>query len=217
LSPFCNNVSAALHFIRPRSPISAKSVPAGEAWLHEPKLDGYRLRILKSGRAVRLYSRDGHEWTERLATLADALAGIPGRSAVIDAELCFLSGIGAPGFAGLQLALRSRQHHKLTVFAFDLLHRGGVDLCPLPLGQRKDLLATLLHRSKVDCLHLVATFPDGAKLLASAERKKLEGIVSKRRSSPYRSGECKDWRKIKTVAWRAANRERWRLFERGKP
>jgi ATP-dependent DNA ligase len=56
LSPFCNNVSAALHFIRPCSPISAKSVPAGEAWLHEPKLDGYRLQILKSGRAVRLYA-----------------------------------------------------------------------------------------------------------------------------------------------------------------
>ena len=69
---------------------------------------------------------------------------------------------------------------------------------PLPLSQRKHLLATLLHRSKVDCLHLVATFPDGAKLLASAERMQLEGIVSKRRSSPYRSGECKDWRKIKT-------------------
>ena len=165
---------------------------------------------------MRLYSRNGHEWTERLATLTEALRGIPGRSAVIDAELCFLTGTGAPDFAGLQLALRSRQHHKLTVFAFDLMHRDGVDLCPLPLSQRKDLLATLLHRSKVDCLHLVATFPDGAKLLASAERMLLEGIVSKRRSSPYRSGECKDWRKIKTAAWRAANRERWRLFERGR-
>jgi bifunctional non-homologous end joining protein LigD len=203
-------------FIRPCNPIRATKPPGGEAWLHEPKLDGYRLQIVKSGRAVRLYSRNGHEWTERLAALADALAGIPGRSAVIDAELCFLTGIGAPDFAGLQLALRSRQHHKLMVFAFDLLHRDGVDLCPLPLSQRKHLLATLLHRSKVDCLHLVATFPDGAKLLASAERMQLEGIVSKRRSSPYRSGECKDWRKIKTAAWRAANRERWRMFERGR-
>ena len=85
---------------------------------------------------------------------------------------------------------------------------------PLPLSQRKDLLATLLRRSKVDCLHLVATFPDGAKLLASAERLELEGIVSKRRAAPYRSGESNDWRKVKTVAWREANRERWRMFER---
>jgi ATP-dependent DNA ligase len=58
----------------------------------------------------------------------------------------------------------------------------------------------------VDCLQLVATFPDGAKLLASVERLQLEGILSKRRSSPYRSGECRDWRKIKTAAWREANR-----------
>jgi bifunctional non-homologous end joining protein LigD len=207
--------SASPRFIRPCSPIRATRPPAGEAWLHEPKLDGYRLQIVKEGRQVRLYSRNGHEWTTRLATVTDALQGLACRSAVIDAELCFLTGIGAPDFAGLQLALRSRQHHKLTVFVFDLLHRDGVDLCPLPLSQRKDLLATLLHRSKLDCLQLVATFPDGAKLLASAERMQLEGIVSKRRSSPYRSGECKDWRKIKTAAWREANRERWRRFEQG--
>ena len=54
----------------------------------------------------------------------------------------------------------------------------------------------------------------GAKLLASAERLKLKEIVSKRRAAPYREGECNDWRKVKIAAWRQANRERWRLFER---
>jgi ATP-dependent DNA ligase len=57
-------------------------------------------------------------------------------------------------------------------------------------------------------------FDDGKKLLATAERMRLEGIVSKRRVAPYRSGECRDWRKVKTIAWREANRERWRVFER---
>jgi hypothetical protein len=65
--------------------------------------------------------------------------------------------------------------------------------------------------------NLVASFPDGAKLLATAERLRLEGIVSKRRTAAYSSGECRDWRKVKTVAWREANRERWRLFERETP
>jgi ATP-dependent DNA ligase len=51
-------------------------------------------------------------------------------------------------------------------------------------------------------------------LFAEAERRELEGIVSKRRASPYRSGPSRDWRKIKTAAWRAASRERWRLFEK---
>ena len=75
-------------------------------------------------------------------------------------------------------------------------------------------LARLISRSEISCLHLVEAFDDGVKLLEAAERMRLEGIVSKRRTAPYRSGECRDWRKVKTVAWREANRERWRLFER---
>ena len=64
------------------------------------------------------------------------------------------------------------------------------------------------------CLHRVDAFSDGQKLLDAAERYGLEDVVSKRRSAPYRSDECQDWRKVKTLAWREANRERWRLFER---
>jgi ATP-dependent DNA ligase len=58
------------------------------------------------------------------------------------------------------------------------------------------------------------SFDDGLNLLEAAARMQLEGVVSKRRAAPYRAGECKDWRKVKTAAWREANRERWRLFER---
>jgi ATP-dependent DNA ligase len=65
----------------------------------------------------------------------------------------------------------------------------------------------------VACVHLVEAFDDGQALLEVAERHRLEGVVSKRRSAPYHSGECGDWRKIKTLAWREANRERWQLFE----
>jgi ATP-dependent DNA ligase len=57
-------------------------------------------------------------------------------------------------------------------------------------------------------------FADGQALLQVAERHKLEGVVNERRDAPYRSGSCRGWRKVKTVAWREANRERWRLFER---
>jgi len=49
-----------------------------------------------------------------------------------------------------------------------------------------------------------------------AEQRDLEGVVSKRRDAPYRSGLCRDWRKVKTAAWREDNRERWRLFEPAK-
>jgi ATP-dependent DNA ligase len=57
-------------------------------------------------------------------------------------------------------------------------------------------------------------FSDGQALLEVAERHKLKGIVSKRRDAPYRSGACRGWHKVKTVAWREANRERRRLFDR---
>jgi bifunctional non-homologous end joining protein LigD len=204
-----------LAFVPPCSPSAARTVPAGDAWLHEPKLDGYRLQIAKEGRTVRLYSKAGHDWTKRLAGLAEALKGIACRSAVIDAEMCFLTGIGAPDFAGLQLALASRQHHKLTVYAFDLLHRDGKDMRPRPLSERRRRLELLLARSNVPRLLLVEAFADGEKLLEEGDRLGLEGLVSKRKASPYRSGPSRDWRKIKTRAWREVNRERWRLFERG--
>ena len=101
------------------------------------------------------------------------------------------------------------------MFAFDLLHRDGRELMALPLVERRRRLERLLARSDVRCLHLVQAFDgDGQKLLEAAERHGLEGIVSKRRDTPYCSGACKDWVKVKTAQWKAANRERWRAFQR---
>ena len=200
-------------FIPPCSPVTAKSVPAGDDWLHEPKLDGYRLQVAKHGATVRLYSRRGLDWGKRLTVLAEDLRGIPAYSAIIDAELCFPGPDGAPDFFRLLKAAFRSQGRELAVYAFDLLHLSGRDLMPLPLIERRQLLERLLSRAKVPCLHLVDAFDDGQKLLQAAEQHRLEGVVSKRRDAPYRSGECRDWRKVKTNAWRHANRERWRLFE----
>jgi bifunctional non-homologous end joining protein LigD len=192
-------------------------VPTGAAWLHEPKLDGYRLQILKYRRDIRLFTRHGAEWTERLAAFADPFLALACRSAVLDGELVLPDKTGAPDFPGLHRAIASSRHHELVFFAFDLLHRDGEDLAPLPLSERRRRLARLVSRSEISCFHLVEAFDDGAKLLATAERMQLEGIVSKRKAAPYRSGESNDWRKIKTAKWLGANRERWRLFERGAP
>ena len=183
-------------------------MPAGDAWLHELKLDGYRLQIIKDRREVRVFTRRGAEWTERLAAFADPFVALACRSAILDGELVLPDKTGAPDFRGLHRAVASSRHHELVFFAFDLLHRDGQDLRPLPLIERRRRLARLIGRSEIPCLHLVEAFDDGAKLLAAAERMQLEGIVSKRRAAPYRSGESNDWRKVKTVAWREANRER---------
>jgi bifunctional non-homologous end joining protein LigD len=194
----------SLAFISPCSPTTAKRVPAGLEWVHEPKLDGYRLQVAKEGTTVRLYSQRGFGWTNRLAALAEALKGITCRSAVLDAELV----------GGNLYSLRRRRPGEFAVFAFDLLHHNGRDLRPLPLIERRRQLKRLISRSPVPCLHLVLQFDDGETLFASAERLGLEGVVSKRRQSPYRSGRSRDWLKVKTMAWREASRERWRLFEK---
>jgi bifunctional non-homologous end joining protein LigD len=201
-------------FVRPCIPAARKSVPAGAGWLHEPKLDGYRLQVVKEGRLVRLFSKGGYDWTKRLARLAEALTGIPCQSAVIDAELIFPAANGVPDFAGLQKGFGGSRQDELAAFAFDLIHRDGTDLTGLPLAERRRRLERLLGQSAVSCLHLVRCFDDGAALFIAAEHHGLEGIVSKRQASPYSSGPSRDWVKIKTAAWRAANRERWRLFEK---
>jgi bifunctional non-homologous end joining protein LigD len=82
------------------------------------------------------------------------------------------------------------------------------------LRRRRRLLERLLAH-KIPGLLLVPTFDDGVKLLAAAERHGLEGIVSKRQASAYSSGPARDWVKTKTAAWRAANRDRWKAFQRG--
>jgi bifunctional non-homologous end joining protein LigD len=89
-----------------------------------PKLDGYRLQIVKDGDALRLYSRSDYDWTRRLALLAEALANVRCNSAVFDCELIFPTSEGHPDFRTLQAAIGDRKrHHDLAVFAFDLLHR----------------------------------------------------------------------------------------------
>ena len=95
-----------------------------------------------------------------------------------------------------------------------MLALNGQDWRPQPLVRRQARLQALLERFGCPIVSLSEPFEDGLALLRVAEERGLEGIVSKRRDTPYRSGECRDWRKVKTDAWRAANRERWRLFER---
>ena len=152
-------------FIRPCIPTTAKAIPHGAAWLHEPKLDGYRFQIVKDGDRVRLCSRSGYEWTKRLASLATALADIRCESAVIDGELVFPNASGNPEFRGLQAVMGSHRQHELAVFAFDLLHHDGTDLRPIPLIKRRRQLTELVARSDVYCLHLAQVFDNGAKLL----------------------------------------------------
>ena len=195
-------------FVPPCAPVLARTIPRGLGWLHEPKLDGYRFQVVKTSREVRLYSRVGTEWTKRLPGFADAIRRLPCRSAILDGELVLPDESGIPDFEGLQGAARACTEHMLVFFAFDLLYKNGIDLRLLPLTKRRQRLVRLIRRADIPFLHLVQAFENGAMLLDAAARHGLEGIVSKRQASPYRSGQSRHWVKIKTAAWREANRER---------
>ena len=180
-------------------------------WVHEVKFDGYRVQVHKVGSRVIIYSRNGHDFTERFPSIAQLLHELPAKAAVLDGEVVTSDADGRPNFA--RLHVRWTRPGTIHLWAFDLLAFNGRDLRLQPLVKRQAVLQALLERFGCPAVSLSEPFEDGLALLRVAEERGLEGIVSKRRDAPYRSGECRDWRKVKTMAWREANRERWRLFE----
>jgi bifunctional non-homologous end joining protein LigD len=201
----------AFQFIEPCSPIAAKAVPTGADWLHEVKFDGYRVQAHKAGKDVVIFSRNGHDFTSRFADIAYLLRDLPARSAILDGELVASNPAGVPDFVGLHR--RTTAPGMLHMWAFDLLALNGRDWRPYGLEKRQARLQALLERFDCPAVLPSKAFDDGEALLRVAEKHKLEGVVSKRRGSAYRSGNCRDWVKVKTSTWREANRERWRLFE----
>ena len=206
-------VIAFLHFIQPCRPIPAKVVPAGEGWLHEAKFDGYRAQLHKVGSGVEIFSKQGQIFTSRFRTIADLLRAVPVKSVIIDAEIVANNRAGFPDFFSLHTS--SADPGAMNVWAFDLLMLNGRDLREQSLEKRKARLHALVERSDCPGVLASATFDDGQALLRAVEAHRLEGVVSKRRAAPYRSGPSRDWLKVKTEAWCVANRQRWRLFEKG--
>jgi hypothetical protein len=139
------------------------------------------------------------------------LRELPARSAIIDGEIVASDAAGMPDFC--PLFLRSAKPAELHVWAFDLLALNRKDPRKWSLEARQERLQALVSRFSCPVLLHSEAFDDGQALLSVAEKHGLEGVVSKRRSAPYKSGRCRHWSKIKTAAWREANRERWRLFE----
>ena len=89
-------MTASLRFIQPCSPVPAKSVPAGADWLHEVKFDGYRVQVHKVGSRVVIYSRNGHDFTERFPSIALLLHELPEKAAVLDGEVVASDADGRP-------------------------------------------------------------------------------------------------------------------------
>ena len=111
----------------------AEDPPEGGAWLSEIKFDGYRLLVWLDRGRVRLRTRSGQDWTERLPALARAVAGLKLGTALLDGELVALRDDGTSSFPDLQAALSAGRDGRLFFYVFDLLHLDGWDLRPCAL------------------------------------------------------------------------------------
>jgi len=176
--------------------------PAGEAWFHEIKLDGYRiLAVIKAGR-VRLLSRNGRDWTGKFPTIAGALPTLPVKQAILDGEIVVLRPDGTSDFQALQDYLQDGRTEKLVYYLFDLPHCNGYDLTRTPLLARKHLLQTIIARMSPARENI--RFSDhikgsGKEVYSQACRLGVEGIVSKDTAGVYEEKRSRSWLKTKCL------------------
>jgi ATP-dependent DNA ligase len=137
--------------------------------------------------------RERGRFGRRFPLLCEVLRELPARSAIIDGEIVASDAAGMPNF--WPLFLRSAKPAELHIWTFDLLALNGKDLRKWSLEARQGRLQGLVSRLGCPALLASEPFKDGQALLEVAERHGLEGVASNRRLAPYRSGECRDWRK----------------------
>ncbi|WP_413577543.1 DNA ligase D [Bdellovibrio sp. HCB290] len=186
-----------LPFISPELALLVDEPPTGAEWLHELKFDGYRMQAHVHRDDVKLFTRSGQNWTGKFQSIADQLATLDLEGAVLDGEIVVLDKSGRSDFQLLQNALKAESTRNMYFYAFDLLAVGGKDLRSLPLEQRRDELQKIFKKSASHIRYSTEFQGTGKSLLALAKKHGLEGIISKKRNSTYRSERNPNWVKTK--------------------
>jgi bifunctional non-homologous end joining protein LigD len=196
-------------FIKPCLPSPAEQ----PGWLHEVKHDGFRLMVRRDVASVRLFTRNGIDWSGRFPLIVHAAGALRARSCLIDGEAIAYDGDGLASFE----LLRGRRHDRqVALCAFDLLELDGRDLRSTPLEDRKRTLTRLIGKPPPGIM-LNATFEEpGDIVFKHACALGCEGIVSKRLGSRYRSGHSRDWIKSKNPAAPAVKREAEEDWRKGR-
>jgi bifunctional non-homologous end joining protein LigD len=173
--------------------------PAGD-WAYEFKFDGYRLLARVNGGEVRLFTRNGHDWTSKMPALAQAIGSLGVDTAWLDGEIVVVSPDGRTDFQALQNAFdRKAGTADLQYYVFDLPYCDGRDLRDVPLAERRAQLKSLLAGAKPP-LHFSESFGrDGLKVLQKVAEMGGEGVVGKRQDARYESGRSNAWIKLKTA------------------
>ncbi|HZC42548.1 MAG TPA: DNA ligase D, partial [Acidobacteriaceae bacterium] len=197
-------------FVPPQLALQVTEAPNGSEWIHELKLDGYRMQGHvattrgKQSRSATLITRSGLDWTHRMRDIAAALAQLPVDDALLDGEVVVFDAEGKTSFADLQAAFQEGRKKRLTYVMFDLLHLNGHNLRSLPLEQRKEILEKILAPVSANDNQALLRYSEhigtrGDEVFDKACQLGAEGIVSKKISAPYASGRSGSWLKIKCV------------------
>jgi len=183
--------------LSPQLATLVEAPPAGD-WLYEIKFDGYRMLTRIEGDDVRLFTRNGHDWTERLPELVKALKGMKLRDSWFDGEVVVLDEQGLPDFQGLQNAFDAGNSKDILYYLFDMPFLSAEDLREVPLEQRRDALKHVVDAQKSRLLRYSDAFQAGHQdIVASAAAMGLEGVIGKRAGSAYVSKRNADWIKLK--------------------
>lgn len=171
--------------------------PEGD-WLYEIKFDGYRMLARIRDGEVRLFTRNGHDWTERLPRQAKALQALKLKDSWLDGEMVSLNGDGLPDFQALQNAFDVGRSLDIVYYLFDAPFLNGADQREAPVEQRRAALKAALSGSRSKLLRFSEAFAANQRdIFESACDLSLEGVIGKRAGSPYSSSRNADWIKLK--------------------
>ncbi len=168
-----------------------------DVWTYEIKFDGYRMLARVDGKSIRLVTRNGNDWTEKLPALVAALAKMKLAPGWYDGEIVVMNDEGIPSFQALQNAFDRTRTDDIVYLLFDVPYYNGYDLRAVPLLERRLLLATLLDKPDTQVRFSDAFEAPQHDVVASACRLGLEGVIGKRKTSSYVSRRSPDWIKLK--------------------
>jgi bifunctional non-homologous end joining protein LigD len=184
--------------LQPQLATLVASAPATGDWSYEIKFDGYRILARIDRGKVHLFTRNGLDWTARMQPLARAVEALGWTGAWLDGEIVVLNRQGVPDFQALQNAFDASRANGIRYFVFDLPFYAGHDLTPVPQGERRALLRTLLDGHESPLLRFSEDFEgDAEQVRESACRMGLEGVIGKRVDAPYFCGRSRSWIKLK--------------------
>lgn len=178
-------------------------VPEGDEWLHEVKLDGYRIIAWHTSDGVHLMSRNGLDWTDKFSQLAKQVKKHAPKGSALDGEVVIFDKQGKSDFGALQQWFKEGKEFDPVYVVFDLIEWEGESFISLPLRERKDRLKHQLESLPAGADEWIR-FSDhwvgqGKELVAEACKANLEGIISKRVTATYHQARTRDWLKLKCI------------------